>query len=119
MNIDSRKLFTAPIAEDIKVGDFIHSKGRTINGWGHTWKVIRITPKQVHCVVESLWFPVFEKTAFGRVAKGEDANRLGWLKENEEAQKNVLVRRFWKDGTIVGFREEGVVHIIVEEDENV
>jgi len=84
------------------VGDFIYTKGKTICDFGRTWKVEKITPKQVHVVAEDFWFPVFKKTAYGRVANGEDKKRMKHMKEWFECQKGELRTKFWKTGIQVG-----------------
>jgi hypothetical protein len=110
MNINSNKLFTSEIF-NASIGDLIHQKGERITDWGKTWKVEKITPKQVHCVLESLWYPVFDKTAFGRVADGEDKDSLKWLKECEKSQKGNRRTKFWKTGKEVG--EQVVSHVTI------
>ena len=111
MNINADYLYICEIDQDIKVGDLIHEKGQYITNWGKTWKVTRITPKQVHCVLESLWYPVFEETAFGRVADGENEDKVEFLKQYEKVQKGNLTAKFWKTGIRVGGSDIGISHV--------
>lgn len=113
MNIDSERLCSCPFDEDINIEDEFHTKGETITDYGRTWEVTRVTSKQVHAVAKDFWYPVFENTAFGRVAEGEDEDRLAWAKEWTGSQKGKLTRSFWKTGEQVGFKDRGCVHVVV------
>ena len=102
MNVDSTRLILAPIDPNVKKGDFIYTKGETITNFGRTWKVEKVTPKQVHVVAWDAWYPVFKKTNFGRIAKGEVKDRVAWLNEFTGSQKGKLRAKYWKTGKCVG-----------------
>jgi hypothetical protein len=114
MNVNSKKLIAAEIDKDIAPGDLIYSKGTRITGFGRTWKVVKVTPKQVKCVAEAVWFPVFENTSFGRIAKGEDPENVSNLTEwFDELQRGTYEATFWRNGKRVG--EDHVSHVVIFE----
>ena len=54
MNINSDRLISFEIDDNIKVGDLIHSKGERITDFGRTWKVEKVTPSQVKVIAEAV-----------------------------------------------------------------
>lgn len=80
---------------DLKLGDIVHMKAARITGYGITGVVVRVTPQQVVVEIAKLWYPVFDETAFGRIANHEKPNEVEFLKEIEEVRKGKHLR-FWK-----------------------
>ncbi len=80
--------------EDLKVGDVILCKGKRITSFGRKLEVIRNTKKQVVTKCIGIWFPIFDNTAFGRIAKGESIDKETFNEiNNTQIDKEV---RFWK-----------------------
>ena len=85
-------------------GDKLHTKGRFVWDFDRTWVVTRVTKAQVEAVFVNAEFAVHEKTAFGRMAKGETEAGQLLLSEVNSEQSGKLVAKFWRHGRNAGFR---------------
>jgi hypothetical protein len=95
----------------VVVGQQVHFKRARNTSFGSTFEVVKTTPKQVHMRLVEEWFPVFEETAFGRIANGENSDRVQWLKERKLKDPNTVFKA-WKTGLMVGDHEMSHVQVV-------
>lgn len=73
--------------------------------------MVKVTPKQVHMQFMEDWFPIFENTTFGRIAKGENVDMVKWLKGRVLMNPNKVFKA-WKTGVMVGNKEKSHVKVV-------